>query len=144
MYALLCFPDSCGTLRLETLHSAESAVPLQKERQQGWAGWAIKEQAYYVGLNLKHLQQQKITTSSTKNQTHSETVATTSHTPSTVGLTALRSQGTTHLLRLPRALLADLRSCTCGQGAFAFSPNEELAHAQCPRQTDTKTNLLGG
>ena len=114
MYALLCFPDSCGALRLETLHSAESAVPLQKERQQGLAGWAIKERAYYVGLNLKHLKQQNITTSSTKNQTHSET----------------------------RALLADLRSCTCDQGAFAFTPNEKLAHAQRPRQSDTKTICL--
>ena len=71
---------------------------------------AIKEQAYYVGLNLKHLKQQNITT----------------------------SQGATQLLCLPRALLANLRSCTCDQGTFAFSPNEELAHAQCPRQSDTK------
>ena len=31
MYALLCFPDSCGTLRLETLHSAQSAVPHQPQ-----------------------------------------------------------------------------------------------------------------
>ena len=68
--------------------------------------------------------------------------STTSQTPSAVGLTALRSQGTTHLLRLPRALLAELRSCTCGQGAFPFSPNEELAHAQCPRQSDTKPICL--
>ena len=46
------------------------------------------------------------------------------------------------MLRLPRALLADLRCCTCDQGVFAFSPNEELAHAQCPRQSDTKPNCL--
>ena len=85
-----------------------------------------------------------------KVQTHSETVASvrafpissTSQTPSAVGLTALRSQGATHLLRSPRAFLVDLHSCTCGQGAFAFTPNEELAHAQCPRQSDTKPICL--
>ena len=65
-----------------------------------------------------------------------------SQTPSAVKFTALRSQGATHLLQLPRAFLADLRSCTCGQDAFAFSPNEELTHAQCPRQSDTKPICL--
>ena len=125
MYALLCFPDSCGALRLETLHSAESAVPQQKERQQGWAGWAIKEQAYYVGLNLKHLRQQNITTSSTAKTDREQT-------------RSVRSQGATQMLRSPRAFLADLHSCNRRQGAFAFSPNEELAHAQCPRQSDIK------